>query len=196
MRKHTAVLLAVFLAATSVDADTVWTFHQVASNFSEVATSILTSGKKLIDKLEDTQAKDVVDQIYSKATKLVDEKTDLQKSIQDGKQVVISQKMLDEVFALSRLLERFGAEIDKVSGLSSGELRNKAHFLLTDKLSELHKTQVAIYNGDSTAALNTLELAISDAAQIQRAACCLSKTLDKKEPACNADTLQPLPEKK
>jgi hypothetical protein len=166
---------------------------QVAIEFWNTALSILKGGSPLIAKLEDTQAKSVVGHVYTQAQDLIRDKTVMRESVANGDQVDFSSANLyGRVIQLGIQIDRFGEEIDKVSGLKSGPLRTAVSTLTHDKVKELREAEQAMQKGDKTLALQKLDTAIKSVTKIRDAADCLSRTLEQRKVVCNPETMKPI----
>jgi hypothetical protein len=192
MTKRRVLCWLIFLVPTALGAREPTPLGQVAIEFFGVAKAILSSGAGLIDQLATTQAKSVVSDIYTQATDLVNAKMNLRKHIEDGSAHDVGGLLFGQVHSLGYTITRFGAEIDKVSGLHSGPLRNATHNLTMDKGTELKEVNQALYRGDKKAALESLDAAIDKTKKIMKAAVCLKGTLERKKAACDAETLEPI----
>ncbi len=187
MRRSIAVSLSVALMLSAQSYATEWT--KAIDQFFSITNHILSGGRAMFDDLAKTQALDETDELYSEAGNILVQKHSLKEDMQRG---VFDQSKLKEInHNVSRMgysLRRFGNEIDKVSGLSSGNLRVLGGKLADDKARELTLVQITWRDNDKAsqdAAVKVMDNAIATTTKFQKACKCLSDTIKEKKQACD-----------
>jgi len=187
------VMLSTFLLLIPTVSAEEGPLTRTVSEFYDIAKKILSGSTSLIKALEEHQADAIVSEVYSLSTNLINEKQKIRQQIESGTNVVLNDKVTDSVVQIGLQLSRFGTEIDKVSGLTGGPLRNAAEDLVNHKARLLEEVNNALLKNDRKTALARLDDAIDSAKRIQQAAWCLNQTLQEKRQICDPLTLKPNP---
>lgn len=167
---------------------------EAVKDYFAITKQILSGGRDLFDQLANTQALDVTDRLYSQANDLVIAKTNLRTEFQRSGYVDIGE-VQSRTQTLSQTLTRFGDEIDKVSGLTAGDLRSQAAHVLGEKSAELLKIRMASESRDKDhveMTLKAINAAIEDATRFRNASKCLHDTITAKRATCEATDFQPI----
>jgi hypothetical protein len=200
LRKLLLTCALLFLSAPLPGADVPDLLALTANEYVSVIKRALSSGTSFFDQLAKTKVASVASDIYSDSADIQKAKSDLRNQIES--QMITRLDLNNEIHGLDEKLRHwvndlngFSNEIKRTPDLDSDSLRLRILDLSTHKLPELDKVRDSWMPDDVAsrkAALRHLDAAIKDLQEVQRASKCLSDSINLKQAACDAKTLNPL----